>query len=152
MLFKMEKSEILILNGPNLNMLGIREPHIYGRESLEDIESMSRDQARLHGLAVDFRQSNFEGELVTIIQQARDNACGIILNPAAYTHTSVAILDALKLTELPVIELHLSNPHKREKFRHKSFVSEVATGIICGFGSFGYILAIDALARLIDSE
>ena len=99
----MEKSEILILNGPNLNMLGIREPHIYGSESLEDIESMSRDQARLHGLAVDFRQSNFEGELVTIIQQARDNACGIILNPAAYTHTSVAILDALKLTELPVI-------------------------------------------------
>ena len=152
MLLKMEKSEILILNGPNLNMLGIREPHIYGSESLEDIESMSRDQARLHGLAVDFRQSNFEGELVTIIQQARDNACGIILNPAAYTHTSVAILDALKLTELPVIELHLSNPHKREKFRHKSFVSEVATGIICGFGSFGYILAIDALARLIDSE
>ena len=148
----MEKSEILILNGPNLNMLGIREPHIYGRESLEDIESMSRDQARLHGLAVDFRQSNFEGELVTIIQQASDNACGIILNPAAYTHTSVAILDALKLTELPVIELHLSNPHKREKFRHKSFVSEVATGIICGFGSFGYILAIDALARLIDSD
>ena len=148
----MEKSEILILNGPNLNMLGIREPHIYGSESLEDIESMSKDQARLHGLAVDFRQSNFEGELVTIIQQARDNSSGIILNPAGYTHTSVAILDALKLTDLPVIELHLSNPHKREKFRHKSFVSEVATGIICGFGSFGYILAIDALARLIDSE
>ena len=148
----MEKLRILILNGPNLNMLGIREPHIYGSESLEDIENMSRDQARLHGLAVDFRQSNFEGELVTIIQQARDNACGIILNPAGYTHTSVAILDALKLTELPTIELHLSNPHSREKFRHKSFVSEVATGIICGFGSFGYILAIDALARLIDSE
>ena len=152
MLLNMEKSEILILNGPNLNMLGIREPHIYGSESLEDIESMSKDQARLHGLAVDFRQSNFEGELVTIIQQARDNSSGIILNPAGYTHTSVAILDALKLTDLPVIELHLSNPHKREKFRHKSFVSEVATGIICGFGSFGYILAIDALARLIDSE
>ena len=148
----MEKSEILILNGPNLNMLGIREPDIYGRESLEDIESMSRDQAELHGLAVDFRQSNFEGELVTIIQQARDNACGIILNPAGYTHTSVAILDALKLTGLPIIELHLSNPHSREEFRHKSFVSEVATGIICGLGSFGYILAIDALARLIDSE
>ena len=148
----MEKSEILILNGPNLNMLGIREPHIYGSESLEDIESMSKDQARLHGLAVDFRQSNFEGELVTIIQQARDNSSGIILNPAGYTHTSVAILDALKLTDLPVIELHLSNPHKREEFRHKSFVSEVATGIICGFGPFGYILAIDALARLIDSE
>ena len=152
MLLNMEKSEILILNGPNLNMLGIREPHIYGSESLEDIESMSKDQARLHGLAVDFRQSNFEGELVTIIQQARDNSSGIILNPAGYTHTSVAILDALKLTDLPVIELHLSNPHKREEFRHKSFVSEVATGIICGFGPFGYILAIDALARLIDSE
>ena len=152
MLLKMEKLEILILNGPNLNMLGIREPHIYGSESLEDIESMSKDQARLHGLAVDFRQSNFEGELVTIIQQARDNSSGIILNPAGYTHTSVAILDALKLTDLPVIELHLSNPHKREEFRHKSFVSEVATGIICGFGPFGYILAIDALARLIDSE
>ena len=152
MLLKMGKSEILILNGPNLNMLGIREPDIYGSESLKDIESMSRDQAELHGLAVDFRQSNFEGELVTIIQQARDNACGIILNPAGYTHTSVAILDALKLTELPIIELHLSNPHSREKFRHKSFVSEVATGIICGFGSFGYILAIDAVARLIDSD
>ena len=148
----MEKSEILILNGPNLNMLGIREPHIYGSESLEDIESMSKDQALLHGLAVDFRQSNFEGELVTIIQQARGNSSGIILNPAGYTHTSVVILDALKLTDLPVIELHLSNPHKREEFRHKSFVSEVATGIICGFGPFGYILAIDALARLIDSE
>ena len=152
MLLKMEKSEILILNGPNLNMLGIREPDIYGSESLEDIERMSRDQAELHGLAVDFRQSNFEGELVTIIQQARDNACGIIINPAGYTHTSVAILDALKLTELPIIELHLSNPYSRETFRHISFVSEVATGIICGFGSFGYILAIDALARLIDSE
>ncbi|MAZ98955.1 MAG: type II 3-dehydroquinate dehydratase [Rhodospirillaceae bacterium] len=147
-----EKTDILILNGPNLNMLGVREPDIYGHESLNDVEHMCRDRAQLLKMSIDFRQSNFEGELVTIIQKARDNARGIIINPAAYTHTSVAIQDALKLAELPVVELHLSNPHAREPFRHNSYVSPVAAGIICGFGSFGYILAIDAIARLIDSK
>ena len=147
-----EKTDILILNGPNLNMLGVREPDIYGHESLNDVEHMCRDRAQLLKMDIDFRQSNFEGELVTIIQKARDNARGIIINPAAYTHTSVAIQDALKLAELPVVELHLSNPHAREPFRHNSYVSPVAAGIICGFGSFGYILAIDAIARLIDSK
>jgi 3-dehydroquinate dehydratase II len=147
-----EKTDILILNGPNLNMLGVREPEIYGHESLDDVERMCRDRVQLLNLGIDFRQSNFEGELVTIIQKARDNARGIIINPAAYTHTSVAIQDALKLAELPVVELHLSNPHAREPFRHNSYVSPVAAGIICGFGSFGYILAIDAIARLIDSK
>lgn len=147
-----EKTDILILNGPNLNMLGVREPDIYGHESLNDVEHMCRDRAQSLKMGIDFRQSNFEGELVTIIQKARDNARGIIINPAAYTHTSVAIQDALKLAELPVVELHLSNPHAREPFRHNSYVSPVAAGIICGFGSFGYILAIDAIARLIDSK
>ncbi len=147
-----EKTDILILNGPNLNMLGVREPEIYGHESLGDIERMCSDRAHLLSLGIDFKQSNFEGELVTIIQQARNNANGIIINPAAYTHTSVAIQDSLKLTGLPVIELHLSNPHAREPFRHNSYVSPIAAGIICGFGSFGYILAIDAMARLIDSK
>jgi 3-dehydroquinate dehydratase-2 len=147
-----DKPEILILNGPNLNMLGLREPQIYGRESLADIENMCHDRIKMHALAMDFRQSNFEGELVTIIQQARDISSGIIINSAAYTHTSIAILDSLKLAELPIIELHLTNPHNRETFRHTSYVSQAATGTICGFGSFGYILAIDAMARLIDSR
>ena len=147
-----EKTDILILNGPNLNMLGVREPDIYGHESLNDVEHMCRDRAQSLKMGIDFRRSNFEGELATIIQKARDNARGIIINPAAYTHTSVAIQDALKLAELPVVELHLSNPHAREPFRHNSYVSPVAAGIICGFGSFGYILAIDAIARLIDSK
>ena len=147
-----DKPEILILNGPNLNMLGVREPQIYGHESLADIEIICHDRIETHFLAMDFRQSNFEGELVTIIQQSRDTSSGIIINPAAYTHTSVAILDSLKLAELPIIELHLTNPHSREAFRHTSYVSQAATGTICGFGSFGYILAIDAMARLIESR
>ena len=147
-----DKPEILILNGPNLNMLGVREPQIYGQESLADIESMCHDRIEMHTLAMDFRQSNFEGELVTIIQQSRDTSSGIIINPAAYTHTSIAILDSLKLAKLPIIELHLSNPHSRETFRHISYVSQAATGTICGFGAFGYILAIDAMARLIESK
>ena len=147
-----DKHEILILNGPNLNMLGVREPQIYGHESLADIESMCNDRIEMHALIMDFRQSNFEGELVTIIQQSRDISSGIIINSAAYTHTSIAILDSLKLAELPIIELHLSNPHSRETFRHISYISPAATGIICGLGAFGYILAIDAMARLIESK
>jgi 3-dehydroquinate dehydratase-2 len=146
-----DQPEIMIVNGPNLNMLGVREPHIYGYETLADVEAMCEDRARALGVTVDFRQSNFEGELVTMIQSARGSAAGIIINPAGYTHTSVAILDALKLTELPVIELHLSNPHTREDFRHRSFVSPAARGIICGFGAHGYVLAVEAMTQILDA-
>lgn len=137
---------ILILNGPNLNMLGTRQPEVYGRETLADIERSCRDHARGLGFAVDFRQSNHEGQLVDWIQEARGRAAGIIINPAAYSHTSVALLDALLAVELPVIEVHLSNIHQRDEFRHHSFVSTVAKGVICGFGAHGYILALDAMA------
>ncbi|MFT3986552.1 type II 3-dehydroquinate dehydratase [Aestuariivirga sp.] len=140
---------LLILNGPNLNMLGTREPGIYGAETLKDIEARSTARAKALGLTIDFRQSNMEGELVTWIQQAAGKASGIILNAGAYTHTSVAIHDALRACGLPVIEVHLSNIYKREAFRHQSFVAPVATGSICGFGGHGYELAIEALATII---
>ena len=145
-----DSTEILILNGPNLNMLGIREPDIYGTETITDIEKLCHERATLLGLTVNFKQSNLEGEIVADIQSARGTAAGIIINGAGYTHTSVAILDALKISELPVIELHLSNIHAREEFRNHSFIAQAATGIICGFGSHGYVLAIDAMARLIE--
>lgn len=145
-----ESSEILILNGPNLNMLGVREPNIYGCETLADIEELCNQRATSLGLTVNFKQSNLEGEIVANIQNARVTAAGIIINAAGYTHTSVAILDALNISELPVIELHLSNIHAREAFRHHSYVAQAATGIICGFGAHGYVLAIDAMARLIE--
>ncbi|MCA8928171.1 MAG: type II 3-dehydroquinate dehydratase [Alphaproteobacteria bacterium] len=137
---------IFILNGPNLNMLGQRQPEIYGHETLADIEAGCRSHAETLGLAVDFRQSNMEGDLVTWIQEARTGADGVIINAAAYTHTSVAIQDALMLLAVPVIEVHLSNIHKREAFRHHSFVAAAAQGMICGFGSRGYLMALDALA------
>ena len=140
---------ILVLNGPNLNMLGQREPEIYGRTSLDDIKSLTEARAKSHGLVADFRQSNDEGELVSLIQAARSTAAGVIINAAAYTHTSVAILDALLACGLPVIEVHLSNIYKREEFRHHSFVSRAATGVICGFGAQGYELAVDAMAQLL---
>jgi len=141
---------ILILNGPNLNLLGQREPDIYGRTSLEDIRALAAARARTHGLDADFRQSNEEGELVSWIQGARTTAAGIVINAAAYTHTSVAILDALLACGLPVIEVHLSNIYKREEFRHHSFVSRAATGVICGFGAQGYELAVDAMVQLLN--
>ncbi|MBU0726000.1 MAG: type II 3-dehydroquinate dehydratase [Alphaproteobacteria bacterium] len=144
-----ESPEILILNGPNLNMLGVREPAIYGTETLGDIEDNCRSAAPEFGLAIDFRQSNHEGELVSWIHEARDSADGIIINAGAYTHTSVAILDALTLAELPVIEVHLSNIYKRESFRHHSYISPIAAGVICGFGGQGYVLALEAMARII---
>lgn len=136
---------LLILNGPNLNLLGTRQPEVYGRETLADIEGSCKQVASGFGVMVDFRQSNHEGELVDLIHQARGTADGIIINPGAYSHTSVAILDALLSVETPTVEVHLSNIHQREEFRHHSYVSRAAKGVICGFGSLGYILAIQAL-------
>ncbi len=140
---------IMVLNGPNLNLLGTRQPEIYGSQTLDDIESGMKKHAQTHELDIDFRQSNHEGELVTWIQQAGKASAGVIINPGAYTHTSVAIMDALLACDIPIIELHLSNPHSREKFRRKSYVSPVATGVICGFGAHGYVLALEAMAKLV---
>ncbi|WP_114391983.1 type II 3-dehydroquinate dehydratase [Oleisolibacter albus] len=143
---------VLILNGPNLNLLGTREPHVYGRETLDDVEGLCQDEAARLGLDIDFRQSNHEGELVTWIQEARGEHDAIILNAGAYTHTSIAILDALAAVDLPVVEVHLSNIFRREAFRHHSYVSTIARGVICGFGSHGYGLALQAVARLIEAS
>ena len=140
---------IYVLNGPNLNMLGTREPAVYGTETLADLKVRCDAAASTCGHTVEFRQSNVEGELVTWIQEARGAASGIILNAGAYTHTSVAILDALQAAELPVVEVHLSNIFKREAFRHHSYVSAAANGVICGLGGKGYSLAIEAMADLI---
>lgn len=137
---------VLVLNGPNLNLLGTREPEKYGSQTLKDIESLCRDAGKALELAIDFRQSNHEGELVTWIQDARKTADAIVINPAAYSHTSVAIHDALRAVGLPVAEVHLTNIHQREPFRHHSYVSSVAVGVICGFGATGYRLALEALA------
>lgn len=138
---------VFILNGPNLNMLGSREQAVYGSETLADLEARCAAKAKTLGLAGDFRQSNVEGELVGWIQEARGKACGIVLNAAAYTHTSIALHDALKAADVPVIEVHLSNIYRREPFRHHSYVSPVALGVICGFGGHGYELALDGLAH-----
>ncbi len=144
--------KVLVLNGPNLNLLGAREPEIYGRQTLADVEAACRERAAGRGLELEFRQSNREGELVEWIQQARGEHDAIVINAGAYTHTSVAILDALLAAELPVIEVHLSNLFRRESFRHHSYVSRAAIGLICGFGPEGYLLALDALARRLGSE
>ena len=144
-----DRPSILILNGPNLNMLGQREPTIYGRDTLDDIEKACREKATELGLEIDFRQSNREGELVEWAQIAGQWFKGIIVNAAGYTHTSVALLDALMVSGLPVIEVHLSNIFRREEFRHQSYVSRAATGVICGFGLKGYVLALDAMAKLV---
>jgi 3-dehydroquinate dehydratase-2 len=144
--------KVLILNGPNLNMLGVRETAIYGTETLADIERTSTRRGKELGLSVDFRQSNLEGELVTWIQEARTAANGIVINPGAYGHTSIALLDALRMADKPVIELHLSNIHRREAFRHHTYTSQAATGVICGFGAHGYVLALDAMAELISKK
>jgi len=140
---------VYILNGPNLNMLGQREPAVYGRDTLEDVRRLCEGRAAALGLAVTFRQSNHEGQLVDWIQEARDRADGIILNAGAYTHTSVALLDALQAAEKPAIEVHLSNVFRRESFRHQSYVSLAVRGVICGFGPKGYELALEAMAGLI---
>jgi 3-dehydroquinate dehydratase II len=143
---------VFILNGPNLNLLGVRDPSIYGRDTLGDIEERCTARAASLGLEIDFRQTNHEGQLVDWIQEARESADGIILNAGAFTHTSVALLDALTAAGLPIIEVHLSNIFRRERFRHHSYVSLAATGVICGLGGQGYELALDALARLIEDE
>ena len=135
---------ILILNGPNLNLLGTREPEIYGATTLAEVEEMCRARATQMAMEISFRQSNHEGVLVDWIHEAIHGADGIIINPAAFTHTSVAILDALKNIKAPIIELHISNPHQREEFRHRSFVTSVATATICGLGVDGYPIAVEA--------
>jgi 3-dehydroquinate dehydratase-2 len=140
---------VFVLNGPNLNLLGSREPEIYGHTTLADIEAATRKRAQGAGLSVEFRQSNHEGDLVDWVQEARTAAVAVVLNAGALTHTSVALHDALKAVDLPIIEVHISNPYKREPFRHTSFVSPVATGVICGVGAQGYSLAIEAVASLI---
>jgi len=141
---------VLILNGPNLNLLGTREKTIYGGETLADIEAMCREACDKLELSCDFRQSNHEGELVDWIQSARKTTDAVIINPAAYSHTSVAIHDALRTVDKPIIEVHLTNIHQREAFRHHSYVSAVARGVICGLGPRGYTLALEAVAEILN--
>jgi 3-dehydroquinate dehydratase-2 len=143
---------VYVLNGPNLNLLGVREPAVYGRTTLADIEARCRARAGTLGLEIEFRQTNHEGRLVDWIQEARQAAQAIVLNAGALTHTSVAVLDALSAAGLPVIEVHLSNIFRREQFRHHSYVSLAAAGVICGLGAHGYELALDAVANLIKDE
>ncbi|HEY1710243.1 MAG TPA: type II 3-dehydroquinate dehydratase [Rhizomicrobium sp.] len=149
---KAKSFPIYVLNGPTLNLLGQREPEVYGHTTLAEIEKLVKERAKTHGLDVVFRQSNHEGDLVDWIQEARTMGCAIILNGAAYTHTSVAIHDALRAVQAPVIEVHLSNPHARERFRHRSFISTVATGVIVGLKETGYLLAVDAVAALLKDK
>ena len=140
---------VFVLNGPNLNLLGLREPGVYGTTTLADVEASVRAAGERLGLAIDFRQSNHEGVLVDWIHEAREKASGIVINPGAYTHTSVALHDAIKAVGLPVIEVHISNIFARESFRHHSYVSPVAAGVLCGFGPEGYVLGVEALARIL---
>ena len=141
---------VAILNGPNLNLLGQRQPEIYGRETLADIEADCRKLGAELGLTIEFRQSNREDELIDWIHGARERVGGIVINPAAFTHTSIAILDALGACDCPILEVHLSNIHKREPFRHHSYISGVASAVIVGCGAQGYGLALQRIARLID--
>ncbi|MBC6440379.1 MAG: type II 3-dehydroquinate dehydratase [Rhodospirillales bacterium] len=141
---------VFILNGPNLNLLGERESEIYGYETLADIEAKVRDHAASYKLTVDFRQSNHEGDLIDAVHEARKAAQAVIVNAGGLTHTSVALLDSLNAFEGPVIEVHLSNIHRRERFRHHSYVAKASVGSICGFGSHGYVLALDAVSNLLE--
>ncbi len=140
---------VYVLNGPNLNLLGQREPEIYGYTTLAEIKEQCDAKAAALGFSVDFRQTNFEGELIESVHQARQEAAGIVINPAGYTFTSIALLDALKMFNGPKIELHISNVHTREAIYHNSLVSRTVTGLIVGFGAFGYELALDAINRLV---
>jgi len=140
---------IYILNGPNLNLLGTREPEVYGYTTLAQVEQMCAKQAASHGLSITFRQSNHEGEIVEQIQEARTGGCAVIINPAGYGHTSIAILDSIQMLKVPVIEVHLSNIHRREPYRNHSYVSKAATGIVMGLGAQGYLRAVDAIAEIL---
>lgn len=145
----MADQQIFVLNGPNLNLLGTREPDIYGHDTLDDIAGRLDDQAQALGFSIDFRQSNHEGHLVDWLHEANaEGAHAVLLNAGALTHTSVALYDAIKAISVPVIEVHLSNPHARETFRHHSFISPVARGVVCGFGAASYTIALDAAAKL----
>jgi 3-dehydroquinate dehydratase-2 len=143
---------VAVLNGPNLNMLGSREPTLYGAATLEDLEALCAETAHALDLAIDFRQTNHEGELITWVQECRDRARGIVINPGGYSHTSVALMDALLAVELPVVEVHLTNIHAREEFRRHSLISRAANGVICGLGIRGYGLALTAIAEMILDE
>jgi 3-dehydroquinate dehydratase-2 len=140
---------IYILNGPNLNLLGTREPEVYGTTTLAEIEQLCARQAAAHGLSIVFRQSNHEGEMVDLLQQARTGSCGVIINAAGYTHTSIAILDSIQMLKVPSIEVHLSNLYRREPYRHLSYVARGTTGSIIGLGAQGYLRAIDAIAGIV---
>ncbi len=145
-------NKIIILNGPNLNLLGEREKNQYGNFTLKDIENDCKDFSSKNNINLSFFQSNIEGELVEMIQNSRNNQDGLIINAGGYTHTSVAILDALKILKIPIIELHISNIYNREEFRHKSLVSKVAKGVICGFGIDGYLMALEAMIKFLKNE
>lgn len=147
-----KQPNILILNGPNLNMLGVREPALYGKTTLAELEKTVISHGKALGLNVTCEQSNHEGELIDLIHAARGTAQAIIINAGAYTHTSLALHDALLATELPVMEVHLSNVFAREEFRHHSFISPIAKGVICGFGIQGYVMALDAIAALLKGK
>mgnify|MGYP001218371952 CR=1 FL=1 len=144
--------KIIILNGPNLNLLGEREKSQYGSFTLTDVEKTCKEFANKNNLNIDFFQSNIEGELIQKIQDSRKNKDGLIINAGGYTHTSVAIHDALKILKIPIIELHISNIYNREEFRHKSLISKVAKGVICGFGAQGYVMALDAMKNFLKNE
>ena len=143
---------IFVLNGPNLNMLGKREPAIYGTATLADVRQIVESHAASVGVATDFRQTNSEGELVTWVQECRGRAAGIVINPAGYTTTSIALLDALLASEVPTIEVHITNIHRREEFRQHSYVSKAAVGVICGLGIRGYALALQAMAEILEER
>ena len=145
------KNKIIVINGPNLNLLGEREKEKYGSVSLEDIKSECSKYAKKNDLELAFEQSNIEGEIVNLIQNSRDKYSGLIINAAGYTHTSISILDALIVLKIPIIELHITNIYNREDFRHKSLISKAATGIICGFGVKGYIMAIEAMKNILQN-
>lgn len=147
-----DRPTIFVLNGPNLNLLGQRQPEIYGRATLDDVEALCAERADQCGVAIEFRQSNHEGELVDWVQEARTTASGIVINPAGYTTTSVALLDALLASDLPVIEVHITNIHRRDEFRQHSYVSKAAVGVIAGLGITGYALAIEAMAELVEDR
>ena len=142
---------IAVLNGPNMNMLGLRQPRLYGSATIDDVEALCAETAEQLGLAIDFRQTNGEGELISWVQECRGRAAGIIINPAGYTHSSIALMDALLACDLPVIEVHVTNIHRREEFRQHSYVSKAAVGVICGLGINGYALALTAMADLLEA-